>query len=155
MFINCDKELKETYLNTNGLMSHLEDIKADYNILRSDILVFSETKLSKDVSANNLQIPSYTIKTRLEEGSSHSGGMIMYVKNPIKKSITLLEKKRKIYKDGYIEQVNVEYEKINFTMLYLHPNLASKNEETLKQIFEDVSESTGRFFLYRDNLIVT
>ena len=81
--------------------------------------------------------------------------MIMYVKNPIKKSITLLEKRRKIYKDGYIEQVNVEYEIINFTMLYLHPNLASKNEETLKQIFEDVSESTGRFFLYRDNLIVT
>ena len=156
VFLNCGNELKVTYLNTNGIISHLEDIKADYNLLRSDVLCFSETKISKDVSAHNLQIPGYTIKGRLEEGSSNSGGMIVYVKTPIKKSITILEKRRKIYKDGFVEQVHLEYiDKTKLAMVYLHPDLASKNKEAMKQYFDDLSDSTGRCLLYTNYLIDT
>ena len=156
VFLNCDNELKVTYLNTNGIISHLEDIKADYNLLRSDVLCFSETKISKEVSAHNLQIPGYTIKGRLEEGSSNSGGMIVYVKTPIKKSITILEKRRKIYKDGFAEQIYLEYiDKTKLAMVYLHPDLASKNKEAMKKYFDDLSDSTGRCLLYTNYLIDT
>ena len=143
VFKNCQKELKVTYLNSNGIISHIEDIRADFNLLRSDILCLSETKITSSVANKDLQIEEFDIIARLDCESKNSGGMIVYAKHNLNLSLSILEQRRKLWKDSYIENISLQHDGMKITMVYLHPNMAKAPTETLIKFIEDFSDSTG------------
>ena len=91
VFKNCPKELKVSYLNSNGLLNKLEDVRADYNLMRSDIICLSETKMNKSVSNKILKLETFEICSRLDSQKQSSGGMIVYAKKKICPYITVIE----------------------------------------------------------------
>ena len=78
---DSSNEVKITYLNINGLLhaEHIKCIRCDYNILASNILCFTETKLSLDIQNNVLNIDNFDIVFR-HDFSELSMGIIIYKK---------------------------------------------------------------------------
>ena len=144
VFKNCSKELKISYLNSNGLIHILQDIKADINLMQSDILCVSEIKMSKTVSNEDFKIANFDICCRLDGETNGSGGMVVYIKNSLRTSVEIVEKRRKIYRETYLEQIRLQYEGENITFVYFHPNLAKKASDALKLITQDFADSTGK-----------
>ena len=149
VFKNCPKELKVSYLNSNGLLSKLEDVRADFNLMRSDILCLSETKLNSSVSNKNLKLDTFEICSRLDGEKQSSGGMIVYAKHRVCPYVNVIEKRCKKYKESesYMEQIKLNYEDVKLSFVYIHPNLAKKASESLKKITEDLADSAGTHFI--------
>ena len=149
VFKNCTKELKVSYLNSNGLLSKLEDVRADFNLMRSDILCLSETKLNSSVSNKNLKLDTFEICSRLDGEKQSSGGMIVYAKHRVCPYVNVIEKRCKKYKESesYMEQIKLNYEDVKLSFVYIHPNLAKKASESLKKITEDLADSAGTHFI--------
>ena len=150
VFKNCPKELKVSYLNSNGLLNKLEDVRADYNLMRSDIICLSETKMNKSVSNKILKLETFEICSRLDSQKQSSGGMIVYAKQKICPYVTVIEKRHKQYKEseGYVEQIKFDYEDVKLSFVYIHPNLAKRTSVSLKKITEDLADSTGTLYYF-------
>ena len=118
--------------------------------MRSDILCFSETKLTSSVSNKKLKLENFEICSRLDGEKQNSGGMIVYAKHSVLPYVNIIEKRRKIYKesDSYAEQIKIKYEEVKLSFVYLHPNLAKKSSDSLKKITDDLADSTGTYFIF-------
>ena len=66
--IQQPQELRCSYLNICGITNanHLQCLRSDKNILATDMLCISETKLSPDVLSTDLEIDGYQIAARLD-----------------------------------------------------------------------------------------
>ena len=52
-------KLTVVHHNTEGLQSHINDVKSHHGLLLADVLCFTETHLSGSVVAENLQLDGY------------------------------------------------------------------------------------------------
>ena len=79
-------ELKISYLNVNGLLhsNHIECLKNDKNLMASDIVCISETKVSQSNSTDKLKIPEFDIVKRVDHPDGYAAmGIILYKRNAI------------------------------------------------------------------------
>ena len=143
IFNNCNKELKISYLNTNGLLHTLKDIQADFNLLRSDILCLSESKIGNNIPNESLKIENFEICCRLNSDSDKSGGMIVYVNSDSDCKINLVEKRYQKYKETFLEQITLTDRNIKITFVYFHPSLSRSSAEELRRVTSGFDDSTG------------
>ena len=140
-FENFESELKISYLNINGIASHLEDISADRNLLNSDILVFSEAKLKK--RSDNVCIPQFECLASLSSGSEISGGMMLFCKHEVKDLIKINEMQHISFDSGYLEYIQIIVKCKKYSFVYFHPNFSSKSLQWIKEEIKMLTQSSG------------
>ncbi|KAL6484420.1 hypothetical protein MHYP_G00064660 [Metynnis hypsauchen] len=89
---NLSSTLKIVHHNTEGLQSHIEDIKHHHELLLSDILCLTETHLTGSAVPDCLQLNDYRLYKRNRHTSYSNythmsnrsgGGVAIYVKNDV------------------------------------------------------------------------
>ncbi|XP_073714148.1 uncharacterized protein [Misgurnus anguillicaudatus] len=90
--INQDQTLKIVHHNTEGLSSHIEDIRCHHELLLSDILCITESHLSGSCIPQHLQLEGYKMfarnrhasySTNAEMAKKEGGGVAIFCKEDI------------------------------------------------------------------------
>nr|XP_055049553.1 uncharacterized protein LOC129435076 [Misgurnus anguillicaudatus]XP_055049554.1 uncharacterized protein LOC129435076 [Misgurnus anguillicaudatus] len=90
--INQDQTLKIVHHNTEGLSSHIEDIRCHHELLLSDILCITESHLSGSCIPPHLQLEGYKMfarnrhvsySTHVEMAKKDGGGVAIFCKEDI------------------------------------------------------------------------
>ncbi|XP_055056177.2 uncharacterized protein [Misgurnus anguillicaudatus] len=90
--INQDQTLKIVHHNTEGLSSHIEDIRCHHELLLSDILCITESHLSGSCIPQHLQLEGYKMfarnrhvsySTHVEMAKKDGGGVAIFCKEDI------------------------------------------------------------------------
>ena len=79
------RALKITSLNCRSLKKHLEDIKVDDSLIKSDIICLSETWLENDDDTEDLKIPHYEVHLN---SKGKGKGIAIYFKKEIFKHVS-------------------------------------------------------------------
>ena len=147
-FENIDSELKMTYLNTNGLLPHIEDILADRNLVNSDIIVFSETKMKK--SQQEVTIPNFECLVSVHSGNEMRGGMILYCKSETKDSVKIVDSKHISFglESCYLEYIMILHRNKKYSFIYFHPTFSSKRLQWMKNELSMLKDSSGIKFKF-------
>lgn len=118
-------ELKVSYLNVNGLLDadHILDLRADMNLMNSDIICISETKVSKDFPDIVISIDEFSVVERIDSvGQECSMGMALYKRASFKGELQVMGKSRSERK---VEMISVLINGVHFLFAYVHPSATS------------------------------
>ena len=138
-FQNIISETKISYLNINGFATHEKDISTDINLLESDVIMLAETKSKSDCVG--FKIPGFRCLAVLKPLNAGSGGMAVLCKEERIQEVEVIEKKHQGYDLGYIEYMQIMFNKKTFTGLYLHPTVATRRRDWLKEQIDILKES--------------
>ena len=123
-----ERNFQILHLNINSIQNNLQEIDEILNSKNFDLLFFSETKLDDSIP-NSFYNNKYYKKIRLDR-NRHGGGLIIFVKNSLSISRSLLlEKSELIYL-----QIKIKTVKYNFIHCYRSPVL---NENIFLERLED------------------
>lgn len=147
-FENISSEMKMSYLNINGLLTHIEDISADRNLVNSDIIVFSEIKMKK--AQQEVKIPNFECLAYVHSGNEMRGGMMLYCKSETKDSIKIVDKKHISFglESCYLEYIMLLHRNKKYSFIYFHPTFSSKGLQWMKNELSMLMTSSGIKFLF-------
>ena len=125
-------ELKISYLNINGLLhsNHIECLRKDHNLMSSDVLCISETKLRTGVDLDeDITLNEFDIVKRLD----HPIGMVIFKRKSIDEFPVVIENNCSYQ----IMVCDLPCGMICF--VYFHPHISSTSRNVLFDIFSYLS----------------
>ena len=138
-----EKELILTFLNINGLLHTRSDLDSDRNLSHTDILCIAETKLSKEVNDNAVQLSNFEILKRVDGCGNHSKGMIIYGnrRTPFNVSDIIIEK----FNKGNVEVIHCKVREVNVMFTYVHPSIQWTNMNSFEELCLTSDVTMGDF----------
>ena len=133
------KEVKCTYLNVNGLLhgNHFPCLKNDINILHSDLVCISESRLSPDIKDNDINIDGFILKSRLDQNNKvGTMGMVLYAKYSVILDIF-------VHCDLMWQCITAETNTVLIHFVYIHPKAKETNYMDFVNYVASFNSSSG------------
>lgn len=110
--ISNTRGFKMGALNVNGLLTHIDELKIFMCDKPFDILAINETKLDKNISDAQINIPGYICFRR--DRDRHGGGVCIYAKT----SSIVINRKLELENDS-LEMLCIEVKQQNSTVCHV------------------------------------
>ena len=116
----CSKNLRILYFNARSLYPKLDELSAQCDIEKPDVVCLTETWLSEDIMESECAIPGYQC-VRCDR-NRHGGGIALYISNEFEFLVTMCGPKELEFLLVSLHNINNAHQKVYIGLWYRPPD---------------------------------
>ena len=118
--ISVQKNLRILYFNARSLYPKLDELSAQCDIEKPDVVCLTETWLSEDIMESECAIPGYRC-VRCDR-NRHGGGIALYISNKFEFQVTMCGPKELEFLLVSLHNINNAHQKVYIGLWYRPPD---------------------------------